>query len=69
MGPMLKAERRARRTGKLTEDNADRMQTDIDESLEPEEGVPHLWWNAVIPMLVTTFFGESKSEFLFRAVV
>ncbi|CAM9782824.1 unnamed protein product, partial [Sphacelaria rigidula] len=36
LGPMLRAERRARTTGKLASENSDQTQTKIDESLEPE---------------------------------
>lgn len=54
---MLRAERRARTTGKLASENSDQTQTKIDESLEPEDGVPRLWWNAILPIVVTIFIG------------
>jgi Na+/H+ antiporter NhaC len=51
-GPMLRAERRARRGGKVHSDQA-RPLSDIDSSvMEAPEGIPHRWWNAVIPILV-----------------
>lgn len=57
LGPMLRAERRARRTGKLASESSDQTQTKIDDSLEPEDGVPRLWWNAIVPIFVTIFIG------------
>lgn len=49
--PMLKAERRARRTGKLLADG-DTPLADFDaKSVAPPEGVPHRAANAVLPIL------------------
>lgn len=51
-GPMLKAERRARTTGKLLRDGAKPMSSDEGEDLEPKEGTVLKVRNAVIPILV-----------------
>lgn len=54
-GPMLKAERRARTTGRVSEARAAHEEEKINEeigSLTPTEDVPHRWWNAAIPVLV-----------------
>ncbi len=51
-GPMLKAELRARREGKVQADDA-RPASDLDaEALQPVEGKPRRWVNAVVPILV-----------------
>lgn len=51
-GPMLKAERRARTTGKLLRDGAKPMSSDEGENLEPKEGTVLRVRNAAIPILV-----------------
>lgn len=51
-GPMLKAERRARTTGKLLRDGAKPMSSDEGEEFEPKEGTVLRVRNAVIPILV-----------------
>lgn len=51
-GPMLKAELRARREGKVMADDA-RPASDLDaEALQPVEGKPRRWVNAVVPITV-----------------
>ena len=51
-GPMLKAELRARREGKVIGDNA-RPASDFDaEVLSPIEGRPRHWYNAIVPIVV-----------------
>lgn len=49
-GPMLKAERRARATGKVLADNAKPMVTAEATELEPKEGTKLSVWNAIIPI-------------------
>ncbi|NFF68090.1 Na+/H+ antiporter NhaC family protein [Clostridium sporogenes] len=49
-GPMLKAERRARTTGKLLSDTAKPMVSDETTELEPREGIKLSIWNAIIPI-------------------
>jgi len=59
-GPMLKAERRARATGKVLADNADPMTSDEATELEPNPGVKLSIWNAIVPigvLLVSAFVG------------
>jgi Na+/H+ antiporter NhaC len=51
-GPMLKAERRARRTGKVLRDGAMPLADFESTSLEPPEDRPHRWINAALPVLV-----------------
>ncbi|MCY6355790.1 Na+/H+ antiporter NhaC family protein [Clostridium sp. ZS2-4] len=51
-GPMLKAERRARTTGKLLRDGAKPMSSEEGEEFEPKEGTVLRVRNAVIPILV-----------------
>jgi len=54
-GTMFKAESRARLTGDLYEKGTDRGEGAVDnslEELEPVEGAPHRWINAVLPILV-----------------
>lgn len=51
-GPMLKAERRARVTGKLLNDGAQPMASDEITNAEPKEGTKLKVKNAVIPILV-----------------
>ena len=53
-GPMLKAELRARREGKLLRDDA-KPASDFDaEVLTPPEEEPNRWINAAVPILVVT---------------
>nr|WP_242863954.1 Na+/H+ antiporter NhaC family protein [Clostridium tepidiprofundi] len=59
-GPMFKAERRARTTGKVLSENAKPMSSSDNETLEPEKGIKLSMWNAIIPILVlivTAFIG------------
>lgn len=51
-GPMLKAEKRARLTGKVSNpvDNDD-LEEDLSD-LDPKEGIKHNWYNAAIPILM-----------------
>ncbi|NEZ47451.1 Na+/H+ antiporter NhaC family protein [Clostridium niameyense] len=51
-GPMLKAERRARTTGKLLSDTANPMVSDETTELEPKEGIKLNIWNAIIPISI-----------------
>ncbi|WP_085829229.1 Na+/H+ antiporter NhaC family protein [Clostridium massiliodielmoense] len=51
-GPMLKAERRARTTGKLVSDTAKPMVSSESTELEPKEGTVLKIRNAVIPIMV-----------------
>ena len=51
-GPMLKAELRARREGKPLRDGA-RPASDFDaDILNPKEGKPRRWYNAIVPIVV-----------------
>lgn len=55
-GPMLKAERRARQSGKVLRDGAQ----PATEVLEEEENVPARWYNGLLPIvsvLAVAFFG------------
>lgn len=59
-GPMYKAEKRARTTGKLTEDNAVPMVSEEATHMEPKEGIRLSIWNAIIPigtLMVAAFVG------------
>lgn len=49
-GPMLKAERRARTTGKVLSDTAKPMISEEATALEPKKGVKLSVWNAIIPI-------------------
>ncbi len=49
-GPMLKAERRARSTGKVLSDTAKPMVSEEATDLEPREGIKLSVWNAIIPI-------------------
>ncbi|MFB6230285.1 MAG: Na+/H+ antiporter NhaC family protein [Salinibacter sp.] len=51
-GPMLKAEERARNTGKVLGDDASVDEAAEGEELEPPEGTPYRAVNAVIPIVV-----------------
>ncbi len=60
IGPMLKAERRARREGKPLRDGAIPMSTMESERVNPPEGKPRRWYNALVPLLFVigvTFYG------------
>lgn len=50
-GPMLTAEKRARRTGKVLADGAKPMAAAESTGLEPDEGVTLSIWNAIIPIM------------------
>ncbi|GAA0729716.1 Na+/H+ antiporter NhaC family protein [Clostridium malenominatum] len=59
-GPMLKAERRARTTGKVLRDGAKPMVSSEATALEPKEGIKLTVWNAIIPigvLLIGSFAG------------
>lgn len=59
-GPMLKAERRARQTGKLLSDTAKPMASSEATGLEPKEGIKLSIWNAIIPigtLMLTALLG------------
>lgn len=59
-GPMYKAEKRARTTGKLLPDGAHPMIAEDTTDIEPNEGVKLSVWNAIIPimtLIVTAFVG------------
>ncbi|WP_125154379.1 Na+/H+ antiporter NhaC family protein [Clostridium rectalis] len=51
-GPMLKAERRARTTGKVLGDGAKPMVSSETTNLEPREGIKLNIWNAIVPITV-----------------
>lgn len=51
-GPMLRAERRARQTGKVLSDTAQPMVSTEATSLEPKEGIKLNVWNAIVPIVV-----------------
>ncbi|MBU3228315.1 Na+/H+ antiporter NhaC family protein [Clostridium algidicarnis] len=57
-GPMLKAERRARTTGKVMSDTANPMLVENADEMEPKEGIKLSIWNAIIPIgtLITGAF-------------
>jgi Na+/H+ antiporter NhaC len=60
LGPMLRAERRARREGKVLRDDAVPLASLDPEIIHPPEGAPRRWCNAVVPllvMIVVTFVG------------
>ncbi len=59
-GPMLKAERRARTTGKVMSDGSQAAASSEDKTLEPKEGIKLSIWNAIIPigtLIVFAFLG------------
>lgn len=59
-GPMLKAERRARATGKVLADTAQPMTSEEATELEPKDNVKLNIWNAILPvgvLLVSAFVG------------
>ena len=51
-GPMLRAERRARTTGKVLRDGAMPLADFDSQALQPPEGKPVRWQNAAFPILV-----------------
>lgn len=51
-GPMLKAERRAFREGKLVADGHETLGIPPSRSIEPDPDTPERWFNAVIPIAV-----------------
>jgi Na+/H+ antiporter NhaC len=57
-GPMFRAEHRARRTNKVFRDGAE-LATDLAESssVAPAEGIPHRWWNGLIPITTVVVVG------------
>ena len=59
-GPMLTAERRARRTGNVLHPESTPLASQAQKDVEPKPGVVHRWQNAVIPVvfvIVGTIFG------------
>ncbi|MCT4634437.1 MAG: Na+/H+ antiporter NhaC family protein [Firmicutes bacterium] len=59
-GPMYKAEKRARTTGKLLPDGAHPMIAEDTTDIEPNEGVKLSIWSAIIPimtLIVSAFVG------------
>ncbi|MFT7667692.1 MAG: Na+/H+ antiporter NhaC [Planctomycetota bacterium] len=51
-GPMLGAERRARKTGKLVRDGGNPMVSDIVTAMSPAEGITFRAWRALVPLAV-----------------
>jgi len=49
-GPMLKSERRAVETGRVVREGAESLSQADAAHLEPPEGIPHRWFNALIPI-------------------
>ncbi|QEK12814.1 Na+/H+ antiporter NhaC family protein [Crassaminicella thermophila] len=59
-GPMYKAEKRARVTGKVLSDEAKPMISDEATDLEPKEGIRLSIWNAIVPigvLIISAFVG------------
>lgn len=54
-GAMYKAEKRARTTGKVLDDNANPLTSDEISDLTAPEGKPCRWYNALIPILTVIF--------------
>ncbi len=52
IGPMAKAEKRTRTTGKIMNDNAKPMLSDTITSLEPKKGIKAKAYNMIIPLAV-----------------
>ncbi|MEZ6105117.1 MAG: Na+/H+ antiporter NhaC family protein [Pirellulaceae bacterium] len=52
-GPMLKAERRARRGDVIGAENTDAAAAGLIDETEPAESTPARWYNAVLPIVVT----------------
>ena len=60
VGPMLKAERRARSTGKVLADGAKPLTSEEATELEPENSTKLCIWNAIVPigvLLLASFIG------------
>jgi Na+/H+ antiporter NhaC len=60
LGPMLRAEQRARKEGKVLRDGALPLASLDPEIMHPPEGAPHRWYNALVPLIVmiaVTFTG------------
>ena len=53
-GPMYRAEKRARLTGKLYEDNAKLMMSKELDAMNVKEGAPLRMYNAIVPIVVFT---------------
>lgn len=51
-GAMLQAEQRAVETGQLVGEDSSIKQDELDDALQPKEGVPYRLSNAVVPILV-----------------
>ncbi len=59
-GPMLEAEKRARKTGAVLSENARPLTSEEMEQIEPPEGKPCRWYNALIPIftvIMVAIFG------------
>ena len=56
LGPMLDAERRARRTGKVLRPGGVPMVGEKATTMEPAPGIPHAAWRAVLPLLTFLFW-------------
>lgn len=59
-GPMYRAEKRARTTGKVLPDGAKPMISDESTDIEPKEGIKLSIWNAIIPigvLIISAFIG------------
>jgi len=68
-GPMLKAELRARREGKVIRDGA-RPASDLDnEALAPLAGKPRRWYNAIVPIAVMTIITILGMYFTGRSAI
>ncbi len=55
IGPMAKAEKRVRETGKLFNDNAKPMLSDTVTSFKPKEGIKAKAYNMIIPLATMVF--------------
>ncbi len=55
IGPMAKAEKRTRETGKLLNDGAKPMISDTITSFAPKEGVPAKAYNMIVPLATMVF--------------
>ncbi len=51
-GPMYAAEQRARKTGRLTDSDAQSIDADEDRAIMPLEGKPQRAFNAIVPVIV-----------------
>ena len=66
-GPMYKAEKRARTTGKVLADGAKPMATEEATGLEPKPGTKLSVWNAIIPigvLIISAFAGFYYNGYL-----